>query len=284
MTTWADWPARRRIDSLVTAPQGGEAENGAVIAAELAGFVERIDAFAPDAFPEAIETAVREIITRRPTSAPLLTLANAVFLTIERGPETVIAEVRSVAERLRTSVGILAAMGAAFIPDGGSVLAHGTSSSVRQVLEHAARDKRFRVACGSGWDGSGGMFAADLTDAGITVEVMDQDLVVDSLYGVDLVVTGASALGPESIINTVGTDLLVKEAANLDLRALLVASADKALPAVLFDRASATAMSTPGLEVVGLSMFESIVTELGVLDPLAAGRLAERREVAPQLA
>ncbi len=40
---------------------------------------------------------------------------------------------------------------------------------------------------------------------------------------------------------------------------------------------------TQGLEVVGLEHFEAIVTELGVLDPAAAGRLAERREVAPQL-
>lgn len=284
MTGWAEWPARRRLDALTTAPQGGEAENGALVAAELAVFVERIDAFAPDAFPEAIDAVVRSIVARRPTSAPLLTLANAVFLTIERGPETVIAEVRSVAERLRTSVGILATMGAAFVPDGGSVLAHGTSSSVQRMLEEAARNKRFRVTCGSGWDGAGRLFASDLADAGIAVEVVGEDFVVDSLLGVDLIVTGASAFGPESMINTAGTDVLVKEAANLDVRALLVTSADKALPSPLFDRAAATAIGSDGLEVVPLAYFEAIVTELGVLDSLAAGRLAERREVAPQLA
>ena len=283
MTAWADWPARRRLDALTAAPQGGEADDGALVAAELAVFVERIAAYAPEAFPEAIEVVVGSIVAQRSTSAPLLTLANAVYLTLERGPETVIAEVRSVAERLRTSVGILATMGAAFVPDGGSLLAHGTSSSVQRLLEQAARDKRFRVTCGSGPDGSGRLFASDLADAGIAVEVVDEDLVVDSLFGVDLMVMGASAFGSESMINTAGTDALVKEATNLDVRALLVASADKALPAPLFDRAAAAAIGSERLEVVRLASFEAIVTELGVLEPMAAGRLAERREVAPQL-
>jgi translation initiation factor 2B subunit (eIF-2B alpha/beta/delta family) len=138
--------------------------------------------------------------------------------------------------------------------------------------------------CGTGWDGGGRLFASDLADAGISVELVDQDLVVDSLLGVDLIVTGASAFGLETMINTVGTDVLVREAAGLDLRALLVTSADKALPARLFDRAAAAAAGMEGLEVVPLEYFEAIVTELGVLDPAAAGRLAERREVAPQLA
>ena len=284
MTGWQEWPARHRLEALANAPEGGEAENGSLIAAELAVFVERIDANAPEAFPEAIDSVVRSLVAQRPTSAPVLTLANAVFLTIDRGPATVIAEVRAVAERLRTSVGILATMGAAFIPDGGSVLAHGTSSSVRQLLETAAGDKKFRVMCGTGWDGAGRLFASDLADAGISVELVDQDLVVDSLLGVDLIITGASAFGPVTMINTVGTDVLVREAAGLDLRALLVASADKALPARLFARAAAAVAGMPGLEVVGLEHFEAIVTELGVLDPAAAGRLAERREVAPQLA
>ncbi len=283
MTSWSEWPSRRRLDALTGAAEGGEAENGALVAAELAVFIERIDAYASEHFPEAIDSVVRSIVARRPTSAPLITLANAVLLTIERGPETVIAEVRAVAERLRASVGILATMGAAFVPDGGSVLAHGTSSSVQRLLEEAAHHKRFRVTCGSGWDGAGRLFASELADAGIAVEVVSEDFVVDSLLGVDLIVTGASAFGPGSMINTAGTDVLVKEAANLDVRALLVTSADKALPAPLFERSAAAATRSDGLEVVQLAHFEAIVTELGVLDPVAAARLAGRREVAPQL-
>jgi len=36
MTSWADWPTRRRITALVDGPQSGEAESGALLAAELA--------------------------------------------------------------------------------------------------------------------------------------------------------------------------------------------------------------------------------------------------------
>jgi translation initiation factor 2B subunit (eIF-2B alpha/beta/delta family) len=284
VSSWEEWSTLRRIAALIESPQGGEAENGSAVAAELAVFIERLHAYEPDELTAGIDRVVRNIMDRRPTSAPLLTLVNAVLLTTGKGPATMIAEVRSVAERLRTSVGILATMGAAFIPDGGSVLAHGSSSSVRQLLEEAAATKRFRVTCGSGEDDAGRLFAADLIAAGISVEVIDEDYVVDSLLGVDLVVTGAFAFGPESMINIAGTTALVKEADNSDVRVLLVASADKALPAPLFDRAAATAMRSYGQEVVGLSYFEAIVTELGVMDPATAGRLAEQRQVAPQLA
>jgi hypothetical protein len=76
---------------------------------------------------------------------------------------------------------------------------------------------------------------------------------------------------------------LVKEAANADLRVLLIAAADKALPGPLFNRAAAAALASDSLELVALNHFESVVTELGVLDPAAAGRLAAQRVVAPEL-
>ena len=52
MTSWSDWPTPRRITSLVDGPQSGEAESGALLAAELAVFIERVDSYAPEAFPE----------------------------------------------------------------------------------------------------------------------------------------------------------------------------------------------------------------------------------------
>ena len=61
MTDWADWPTRRRIAALADGPQSGEAESGALIAAELAVFIERVDSYAPEAFPEAIETVVEAL-------------------------------------------------------------------------------------------------------------------------------------------------------------------------------------------------------------------------------
>lgn len=282
MNLWDEWPARRKIDALVSAPQAGEAENGAAISGAVADFVERVASYAPEAFDEAVASVVRSILDSRPASAPLITLTNAVLLVLDRGPDTVIAEARSVAERLRTSVGILAAMGAVFVPDGGSVLVHGTSSSVRRVLENAAVTKRFRVTCEPGEDRAGIAYAADLASAGISVEVVDSDFVIGSLLGIDLVVTGAFAFGSDTVVVSEGTRAIVEEAAGLDLRVLMVSSADKALPAVLYARAVA-ASADLGLEVVDLSLFEAVVTELGVLDPAAAGRLADRREIAREL-
>jgi translation initiation factor 2B subunit (eIF-2B alpha/beta/delta family) len=180
-------------------------------------------------------------------------------------------------------VDILGVMGAAFVPDGGSVMVHGTSSTVRRTLVEAAASKRFRVTSGTGAAGAGRVFAADLADAGIQVEIVPDDLLVDSLYGVDILVTGASAFGSEALINTSGTDLLVKEGANLDVRVLLIAAADKALPDPLFARAASAAVASDDYEVIALSHFESIVTELGVLDAAAAGRLAQQRDVAAEL-
>jgi translation initiation factor 2B subunit (eIF-2B alpha/beta/delta family) len=281
--TWSDWPGKRRIESLLGNTELGEAETGSLIATELAALAESVHAYDPDAFEDAVASVVGTAISLRPTSAPILSLANSIYLALGRDPETTIAEIRSIAERLRSSVDILGVMGAAFVPDGGSVLAHGTSSTVRRTLEEANRSKRFRVTCGVGLDGAGRYFASDLASIGVTVELVNDDVLVDSLFGVDLLVTGASAFGPDSLINTTGTDLLVKEATNLDLRVLLIAAADKALPAPLFDRAAAAASVTDGLEVLSLRHFESVVTELGVLDPGAAGRLASGREVAAEL-
>ncbi len=112
---------------------------------------------------------------------------------------------------------------------------------------------------------------------------MPDDLLVDSLFGVEVLVTGASAFGSDALINTTGTDLLVKEGSNLDVRVLLIAAADKALPDPLFARAASAAFASEDHEVVELAHFESVVTELGVLDALAAGRLAEARDVADEL-
>lgn len=281
--TWQDWPARRRMLGTLRSAELGEAEAGSLVAAELAGFAERLHALAPEDFDHGLRSLIDDALLARPASAPLLTIANAVALATGRGSETVVAELRSVAERLRSSIDILAVMGAVFVPDGGAVLAHGTSSTVRRMLEVAAAEKHFGVTCGEGPYGAGRAFASELAEAGIRVEVVEDDLLVDTLFGVDLVITGAMALGPGSLVNTAGTATLVKEATGLDLRALLVAAADKALPGPLFDRVASAAAGMPDLEVVPLAGFESIVTELGVLDPEAASRLAAQREVAPDL-
>lgn len=125
--------------------------------------------------------------------------------------------------------------------------------------------------------------AADLSGAGIPVEIVGDSQVPDTLYAVDVVLVGAHALGPEAAINVAGTGVLAKEASNVGARVLVLASADKVLPAALFDRAAAAAAASAALEVVRLPAFDSVVTELGVLDLEGVRRLAEGHRVAEGL-
>jgi len=282
MTEWLDWPSYRRLVALLRSPDGGAAEVGALAATDLADFVEALSRYAPDAFPGAIESIAREIVARQPAVAPLVALANAVCLAIDGGPGTVAAEARGFQKRLTSSVEILSTVGAALIPEGGSVLTHGASSSVRGALV-AASEKGVRVVCVASALDEGRRMAADLNAAGVPVEVVAEAMVPDALYAVDLVMVGANALGPDAAVTVAGTGTLAKEASNVGVRVIVLASADKALAAALFDRAAESATAAATLEVVRLGAFDSVVTELGVLDGAGARRLAEGKVVAAQL-
>jgi translation initiation factor 2B subunit (eIF-2B alpha/beta/delta family) len=284
VTEWLDWPSYRRLGALVRSPDGGAAEVGALAATDLADFIEALVRSAPECYPDAVEQVAREIVLRQPAVAPLVALANAVLLAIDGGPGIAAAEARGFQKRLAASVEILSTVGAALIPERGAVLTHGASSSVRAALV-AARGKGIRVVCAaSPIIDEARRMAADLSAAGIPVEVVADSQVPDTLYAIDLVIVGAHALGPESAINGAGTAALAKEASNVGVRVLVLASADKALPAPLFDRAASAATASPALEVVRLAAFDSVVTELGVLDPEGARRLAESHPVSPRLA
>ena len=283
MNEWLDWPSYRRLGALLRSADGGAAEVGALAATDLADFVEALSHYAPGSFPKAVESIAREIVDRQPAVAPLVALANAVFIAIEGGPEMVAAEARGFQKRLAASVEILSSVGAALIPEGGSVLTHGASSSVRAALV-AARDKAIRVVCVvAPFLDEGRRMAADLNAAGLPVEVVADAMVPDALYAVDVVIVGAHALGPDAAVNVAGTSALAKEASNLGVRVVVLASADKALPELLFDRAAAAATASHTLEVLRLAAVDSVVTELGVLDAAGARRLAEGRVVARQL-
>jgi translation initiation factor 2B subunit (eIF-2B alpha/beta/delta family) len=284
VTEWLDWPSYRRLGALARSPEGGAAEVGALAATDLADFIEALGRFAPHCYPEAVEQVAEDMVRRQPAVAPLVALANAVLLAIDDGPGTAAAEARGFQKRLTASAEILSTVGCALIPEGGAVLTHGASSSVRGALV-SALDKGVRVICtiSPGTD-EGRRMAADLKAAGVSVEVVDDSQVPDTLYGVDLVLVGAHALGPDAAVSGAGTGVLVKEAANAGSRVLVLASADKALPAPLFDRAASAATGSPMLEVVRLPAFDAVVTELGVLDPSGVRRLAEGHPVAGQLA
>jgi translation initiation factor 2B subunit (eIF-2B alpha/beta/delta family) len=283
MTGWIDWPSYRRLESLLRSPEGGAAEVGSEAAANVAEFVDRLVRYHAKAYPDAVARVAHHIASSQPAFAPLVLLANTVFLTLDRGPEVVIAEARAFEKRMAVSTEIVSTVGAALIPEGGSVLTHGASSTVRSTLIAAAA-RGVRVVCTASTPlGEGRRLAADLVSSGIEVEIIPDAAVPDALYAIDMVLLGANALGPESAVNVVGTGAITKEAFNLGVKSLLLVSADKALPGPLFERAAAVATASPILELVSLSSLGSIVTEQGVLNAEAVRRLAENKPVAPEL-
>jgi translation initiation factor 2B subunit (eIF-2B alpha/beta/delta family) len=246
--------------------------------------VEQIGEYAPSGYPGAVREITDELVTRQSAIAPIVGLVNAVYLGLPDGPEVLANQLRAIERRMATSAGLLSEVGAALVPAAGIVLTHGGSGSVRGMLLEADRHRSFRVSCAATRPlGEGIELAADLAGEGIPVEVVPDDQVLETLPGVDLVVVGANAFGPEQAMNVVGTGEIAQEAGELGLAVYLVASVDKALPAILFERAAAAGAATGQFEPVPLTLATAVVTEVGVLDPRAAGKLAADRQVAPEL-
>jgi len=284
VSSWVDWPSYRRLTALLRAPDGGAAEVGSAAASSLAEFVVHLTRYDSGTFPGVVAELAGRIAASQPAFAPLVLLANTVFLALDKGPETVVAEARAFEKRLAASTEIVSTVGAALIPPGGAVLTHGGSSTVRATLVAAAQ-RGVRVTCTASTPfGEGRRLASDLAASGVDVEIIPDDAVPDALYAIDLVVFGANALGPEAVVNVAGTGAITKEARNLDVKSLLLVSVDKALPGPLFERAAGVATASATLELVSLSSLSSIVTEEGVLDASAVRRLADRKPVAPELA
>jgi hypothetical protein len=78
-------------------------------------------------------------------------------------------------------------------------------------------------------------------------------------------VAGADAIGPDGILNAVGTRVLAEE-----VPTLVVATAVKLVPGEVFGR-----LGGPGFEVVPLEALAAMVVGAEVLSPAEAGRRAE---------
>ncbi len=285
MTEWKSWPSWRRLVAIARARSGGSAAAaGSLAAGSLADLVEGIGNYAPDAYPVAIREIADELLVNRPAMAPIVGLVNAVFLGLPLGPESLAGELRLIERRMAASTGLLAEVGAGLIKEGTNVLTHGGSVSVKGILLRASEDRQFSVSCAATLPlGEGIELAADLANEGLLVEVVPDDQVSEALPGVDLVVLGANAFGPERALNVAGSGEIVEEARSFGLPVYLAASVEKALPELLFERAAVSAQATGEFEPIPLAAATSIITEIGVLDPVAAGKLAADRRVASEL-
>lgn len=283
MSEWRDWPSWRRLMAIARTPDRGAAAVGSLAAGSFVELVEGLAAYRPDAYPDAVLEIADEILERQPAMAPLITLVNAVHLTADEGPRRLVAELRSIERRGARSTALLGRIGAGIIEPGSSVLTVGGSGTVTAVLSEAGSQRRVFVSCVATMpSGEGVELAADLAGAGLPVEVVPDEEAAEAVGGVDLVMTGATSVGPESFANAPGTRRVVEAAADHGIPRFLVVSIEKALPGPLFARA--VAARGPDADEVPLGLLTSVVTELGPLDPRALGKLAAEREVAPRLA
>jgi translation initiation factor 2B subunit (eIF-2B alpha/beta/delta family) len=285
VTEWKSWPSWRRLIAIARVrTSGSAAAAGSLAAGSLADLVEGVGNYAPEAYPDAIVEISDELLERQPAMAPIVGLVNTVYLGLGGGPESLAAELRRVQRRMATSAGLLAEIGAALVGEDAAVLTHGGSASVKGMLLRAAAERRISVSCATSLpEGAGIELAADLAAEGLRVEVVPDDQVPEALPGVDMVIFGAAAFGPDYSLAVTGSPSIVIEAQDLGLPVYLVASVEKALPQPLFDRAVVAAAATRQFEPVALGTLTSVVTEVGILDPLGAGKLAAERRVAPRL-
>jgi translation initiation factor eIF-2B subunit delta len=216
--------------------------------------------------------------------APIANLRNVVYLTLGEGPEAVAAAVADLADRLDASTRLIGKTGAQLISEGSTVLIHSASSSVRALLEEAKDRVPFNVCVTEALPiGEGIEMAADLTAIGFEVEVLQDQVAIELLPGMDLVLAGADAIGPGSAINKRGTNALAQRARALGVPFYLVAAAEKVLPAPLFERTVQRLGSESLAEVIPLGWFTAVVTDVGILAPHEAGDLAAVRPVADQI-
>jgi translation initiation factor 2B subunit (eIF-2B alpha/beta/delta family) len=284
MMEWRDWPSWRRLNAIARLPVGGAAAAGGLAAGSMAEFVEMIAAYAPGAYPTAVREVAEELLDRQPAIAPLVGLVNTVFLSLEKGPDGLVEDLRDLERRIATSTGLLSEVGASLVEPGSGVLTFGGSGSVKGVLTAVARTKRVFVSCAATMpDGEGVEMAADLAAVGLPVELIPDDEVAEALHDHDMVLMGAAAVGPDAVLNIVGSAALAKEARNVGISFYLVASVEKALPAPLFSRAARAGAREGRYEPIPMRDVTAVVTEFGILDPRAAGSLAAERTVAPEL-
>ena len=281
MTEWRDWPSWLRVVDCAHDQVGSAATVGADAARAVGELVETAIEVAQGAFPGAVFDAVDLLSANQQAMAPILNLRNEVYLNAENGPEAVLTAVKNLERRIRESWRGIAVSGVSVIPAGGTVLIHSASSTVRTVLEVARDQVDFTVACTRAMPiGEGIEMAAELRAGGFEVELIDDDVAIEVLPGADVVLAGADAIGPEQVINKVGTGVLAGAAKAIGIPFYLVAATDKILPAALFQAALRRRGREDLSEAISLDVFTGVITENGVLNAAAVAEYSQSLAVA----
>lgn len=284
MTEWRDWPAWRHVVAAAHDQVGSAATVGADAARAVGDLLKIVSDVTPGDFPAAVLDAVDLLSANQQAMAPITNLRNAVYLNVDGGPAAVADAVSDLERRIRESWRGIAEAGLSVIPPNGTVLIHSASSTVRTVLEMARDHVDFDVVCTRAMPvGEGMEMAAELRAGGFEVELIDDEVAIEVLPGMDVVLAGADAIGPSQVINKVGTAVLAGAAKAIGVPFYLLAATNKILPEVLFNASLQRRGREDLSEAIALDVFSGVVTEIGVLDAGAVAGYAGALAVAEEL-
>jgi hypothetical protein len=242
----------RRLPAAVLAAAGDRRGGAAEVAATaLDGLLEVADD------PPLLEEAVAVLLAGQPAMAPIWHLAGAA-----RGPDPA-AALADLRRHLTTDADAAVAAATAWLDrhlaaHPGAVATVSHSSLVDRVLARVTADPR-----GTPTDPRGNPEARRRVPRwGSVADPAGGGAGLSTAPAVGVV--GADAIGPEGILNAVGTGALAEE-----VPTLVVATAVKLVPGEVFGR-----LGGPGFEVVPLEAVAAVVVGPEVLSPADAGRRA----------
>ncbi len=174
--------------------------------------------------PEDIDGYLEKLVKGRPTMAPLINLANHIYLSMEEGKD-VIQEAEEFRKRLVHSR-VEAAKNMYGIIKGKQVLTLSYSSTVKASLERLSRvsilESRPLM--------EGRKLASELRTSGVDVELWTDAAMKRALQEVDAVVVGADAFTTTHFVNKIGTAPLALCSDELGTPFFVVSDTTKLLP------------------------------------------------------
>lgn len=232
----------------------------------------------------ALRRLTQLILNAQPAMAPLLRLANVLWLVAEAGggPAEIAEAARAFARRLAAGTAAVAAAALPLVPRRGLVVTLSRSGAVLTALERAAAaGRRFAVLCSEGRPGGEGLLLARaLRRRGLAVRVVPDAALPGLVAPAQAVLVGADAVLPGAVVNKIGTFPLALAADRARVPFYVLAESAKFLPPALAPRYAAPparprAVAVEGriFEATPLGWVTGLVTEEGIVRP---GRLAGR--------
>lgn len=226
------------------------------------------------------------LIRVHPTMAPLVNLINEALWKIDRAkPGSARRAIDTAANefkrRLRVHEAAIAESALRLIPEDGTVLTNGRSTTVRAALRHAQRaGRRFKVICAESRPGcEGRALAGELAAGGLPTTAVIDALAIAMAGKAQLVLVGADHLSGSGLSNKVGTYGMALAAQAAGVPMYTLCSSEKFLPPgyaqpeqprgpseqVWAEAASGVAVLNLYFDLTPLAALAGIITEQGIL-------------------